>query len=127
MCAARRARSGVQDEIPGEPLCLSELLKSKFCKSMLFEEMLDMQATMFQPVGGMDRIPYAFARSLGEVIRYNSPVTEIRKTTNGVRVIYRKGESGPSDSIEASFCICTLPLTILKTIPSDFAPRVKSA
>jgi monoamine oxidase len=42
-------------------------------------------------------------------------------------VIYRKGESGPSDSIEASFCICTLPLTILKTIPSDFAPRVKSA
>ena len=119
--------AGDQVEIACTPLSFSDLLKSNFCRPMLFEEMLDMQATMFQPVGGMDRIPYAFARSLGEVIRYNSPVTEIRKTTNGVRVIYRKGESGPSDSIEASFCICTLPLTILKTIPSDFAPRVKSA
>jgi monoamine oxidase len=94
---------------------------------MLFEEMLDMQATMFQPVGGMDRIPYAFARSLGDVVRYNSPITEIRKTTNGVRVMYRKGESGPIDSMEASYCVCTLPLTILKTIPNDFGPRVKSA
>ena len=82
---------------------------------------------MFQPVGGMDRIPYAFAHSLGNVVRYNSPVTEIRKTPDGVRVSYRKGESGPIQSVEAPFCICAMPLTILKTIPNDFAPRVKSA
>jgi monoamine oxidase len=94
---------------------------------MLFEELLDMQATMFQPVGGMDRIPYAFARSLGHVVRYKSPVTEIRKTSNGVRVSFRNGESGPVKSIEAPYCICAMPLTILKTIPNDFAPRVKSA
>jgi monoamine oxidase len=94
---------------------------------MLFEEVLDMQATMFQPVGGMDRIPYAFARSLGEMVRYNSPISEIKKTSDGVRIMYRKGNSGPIESIEATYCICTLPLTILKTIPNDFAPRVKAA
>lgn len=94
---------------------------------MLFEEALDMQATMFQPVGGMDRIPYAFARSLGKIVRYNSPITEIRKTADGVRVTYRKGESGKIESVEAAYCICTLPLPILKTLPNDFAPRVKSA
>ena len=94
---------------------------------MLFEELRDMQATVFQPVGGMDRIPYAFADSLGKMIRYNSPIVEIRKTTNGVRVSYREGESGPVRSIEAPYCICALPLSILRTIPNDFAPRVKSA
>src|SRR5208337_2185895 len=57
----------------------------------------------------------------------NSPITEIRKTANGVRVLYRDGEFGPIRSIEAPFCICTLPLSILKTVPSDLALRVKSA
>jgi len=121
------AGAGDQEEIPFAPLSFSDLLKSNFCRPMLFDELLDMQATMFQPVGGMDRIPYAFARSLGKMVRYNSPITEIRKTTNGVRISYRNGESGPSESLEAAYCICTLPLTILKTIPNDFAPRVKSA
>jgi monoamine oxidase len=119
--------AGDQVEIAGAPLSFSELLKSQFCKSMLFEEVLDMQPTMFQPVGGMDRIAYAFAHSLGHVVRYNSPVTEIRKTTDGVRVSYRVGESGPISSAEARYCICTMPLSILKTTPNDFAPRVKAA
>ena len=116
-----------QIEIPLAPLAFSDLIRSKFCKPMLFEEALDMQATMFQPVGGMDRIAYAFANSLGNLIRYNSPAAEIRKTTNGVRVLYRDGESGPIASIEAPYCICTLPTTVLKNVPSDLAPRVKSA
>jgi monoamine oxidase len=128
------ARSGVQQsagagnqiDVPRAPLSFSDLLKSKFSHPMLFEEVLDMQPTMFQPVGGMDRIPYAFARSLDNVVRYNSPITEIRKTANGVRIMYRKGESAV-ESIEAAYCICTLPLTILRTIPNDFAPRVNSA
>jgi monoamine oxidase len=131
----QKAGAADQIEIPRAPLSLSELLKSKFCRPMLFEEALDMQATMFQPVGGMDRIPYAFARSLGDIVRYNSPITEIRKTPTGVRVMYREGDSKSNDksasgsikSIEAPYCICALPLTILRTIPNDLAPRVKSA
>jgi monoamine oxidase len=35
---------------------------------MLFEESFDFQATMFQPIGGMDRIPMAFARELGPAV-----------------------------------------------------------
>jgi monoamine oxidase len=119
--------AGEQIEIRRDPLSMSDLLKSKFCQPMLFEEVLDMQPTMFQPVGGMDRIPYAFAHSLGNIVRYNSPITEIRKTTDGVKVLYHDGESGPILSIEAPYCVCTLPLSILKTVPNDFAPRVKSA
>ena len=35
---------------------------------VMFEEDIDLQATMFQPVGGMDRIPAAFAKKLGPVV-----------------------------------------------------------
>ncbi len=116
-----------QIEIPCAPLPFSGLLRSRFCQPMMFEEMLDQQATMFQPVGGMDRIPYAFARELRQIIHYSSPVKEIRKTSDGVRVLYRHGESGPVRSIEAAYCICAMPLSVLNTVPNDFSPRVRSA
>jgi len=92
---------------------------------LMFEENLDMQATMFQPVGGMDRIPYAFAQRLGSVVKYGCPVQEIRKTALGVRIIYK--ERGVPQALEAEYCICALPLHIAKRIANDFSPRVRSA
>jgi monoamine oxidase len=118
--------AGDQKEIPREPLALSEILRSKFCRPMLFEEALDMQPTMFQPVGGMDRIAYAFAAKLGDIVRYNSPITEIRKTASGVRVSY-PDKGGKTISLEAPYCICTLPVPVLKNVPNDFSTRVKMA
>ncbi len=32
---------------------------------------------MFQPVGGMDRIGYGFAKVVGDAIIYDAPVMEI--------------------------------------------------
>ena len=49
---------------------------------------------MFQPVGGIDRIPMAFARKLGPVVRLGSEVTAIRRTGNGVRISYLDKRSG---------------------------------
>ena len=49
------------------------LLDSDFWSGMLFEEELDQQATMFQPVGGMDRIPYAFAQAMGTIVKTTIP------------------------------------------------------
>ena len=46
-----------------KPLPLDELLDENMWTGMLFEEGFDFQATMFQPVGGMDHIPMAFARA----------------------------------------------------------------
>ena len=99
------------------------LLDEDFWQGMLFEENFDMQATMFQPVGGMDRIPYAFARDLGNIVKYGAAVTEVRKTAKGVRVGYT--EKGRPMSVEADFCICALPLTVLKTTPNDFSAPYK--
>jgi monoamine oxidase len=107
------------------PLDMRALLDANFWSAMLFEEGLDYQATMFQPVGGMDRIPYAFARPLGRVVEYRSAVKQIRKTASGVRVIY--GQGGTERMIEADYCICALPISILKSIPNDFSPRIRQA
>ncbi|SNT32181.1 monoamine oxidase [Granulicella rosea] len=115
--------AGDQVGIPSTPIDMHTLLDENFWQGVLFEETFDMQATMFQPVGGMDRIPFAFAKSLGDIVQYNAPVTEIRKTSRGVRVGYTVG--GAAKTIEGDYCICALPLTMLRKIPNDFAAPYK--
>jgi monoamine oxidase len=106
-----------------QPIDMHTLLDANFWDGILFEEQFEMQATMFQPVGGMDRIPYAFAKALGGTVQYNSPVTEIRKTAKGVRIGYT--QAGRPKSIEADFCFCGLPLMLLKKTPNDFSAPYK--
>ena len=43
---------------------------------------------MFQPVGGMDMIGKAFAREVGDLIRYDAKVTRIQQDDDGVTVTY---------------------------------------
>jgi monoamine oxidase len=125
--AAKYSGAGPETEVLRTPLEMHSLLDANFWQGMMFEEMLDMQATMFQPVGGMDRIPYAFGKKLGNVVQYGSCVKEIRKTDRGVKVSYTDTKTGSAKMIEADYCICALPLSILKTIPNDFSPRIKQA
>ena len=124
---SKSAGAGPETEVLRPPLDMHSLLDANFWQGMMFEEMLDMQATMFQPVGGMDRIPYAFAKKLGDTVQYGSCVKEIRKTANGVKVSFTDTKSGTAKVVEADYCICALPISILKTIPNDFSPRIKQA
>ncbi len=120
---AKEAGAGENAGSLSQPVDMHTLLDENFWQGMLFEENFDMQATMFQPVGGMDRIPYAFAKSLGKTVQYGAAVTEIRKTAAGVRVGYT--EKGKAKSIEADYCICAVPLTVLKKTPNDFGAAYK--
>jgi len=116
--------AGKQVEVDELPLDMLTLLDANFWEAMLVEEEWFWQATMMQSVGGMDRIPYAFAKSLGNVVRYNSPVTEIRKTSNGVRISYT--EHGQAKQVSAAYCICALPFSMLKKIPNDLSEPFKT-
>jgi monoamine oxidase len=107
-----------------KPIDMHTLLDENFWGALLFEESFDMQPTMFQPVGGMDRIPYAFDRALAGSIEYSAVVTEIRKTGSGVRVSYRQQDE--DRTLEADYCLCSLPLAILKKIPNDFSDPVRA-
>ena len=122
---SRLPGAGDVTETDRPSLDLHSLLNSDLWNNTTLEESLDMQATMFQPVGGMDRIPYAFAKKLGKAIQYRSVVKEIRKSANGVKVVY--AQAGAEKSIAADYCICALPVNMLKSIQNDFSPQVKQA
>ncbi len=120
---ARQAGAGDEIGVLSQPIDMHTLLEENFWQGMLFSEQFDMQATMFQPVGGMDRIPFAFAKSLGDIVQYDAPVTEMRKSSQGVTITYQK--NGVPQQIAAEYCICALPLTLLKTIPNDLSAPYK--
>ena len=75
---------------------------------------------MFQPVGGMDMIGKAFAREVGDLIRYDAKVTRIRQDEDGVTVTYVDATAPATpQQAKADWCVCTIPLSILSQIPID--------
>ena len=102
------------------PRQIQELINDTIWQTRLdFSHSLNQQATMLQPVGGMDRIANAFKNQVAGDIQYESIVKEIRKIANGVRVVYEK--SSIMTSLEVDYCVCTIPAPVLKDIPNDFS------
>ncbi|ODT85728.1 FAD-dependent oxidoreductase [Phenylobacterium sp. SCN 70-31] len=112
---------------PRTPVPFSELLANEQLRSTLFEDMLYMQATMFQPVGGMDRIVAGFERGIRSPTIRNAEVTRIRQTATGAAVTWRDRRTGVESLAQAEFLIVTLPLNILAKIDTNFAAPVKAA
>jgi len=112
------------------PLTLDELApgtglegRGSIVLPYIFEHIWDMQATMLQPVGGMDRIAHALYEKVKPSVRLGTPVSAIRRDGNRVRI-----EHGPGARMtEADYCICTLPMPILARIPADFSAPKKAA
>jgi monoamine oxidase len=117
--------AGPVNSVLHKPLNFSELLAADMTTGEFYEEQIDWQATMFQPVGGMDRIAYGFAKSLGDMIHYECPVIEITTSGQSVTVAYTK--SSTPQTITADFCICTLPLPILAKTKNNFSPETQQA
>jgi monoamine oxidase len=108
--------------VPLQPLALKQILSGPAVGlPLVFEAIIDMQATMLQPVGGMDRIAAALFEQVKRGVRLGVPVTAIRREGAGVRI-----EHG-GEVTRADFCVCTLPAPILARIPSDFSPAKKAA
>lgn len=103
-----------------DALDLDVLLDERIWDRASFASVVDMQATMLQPVGGMDRISTRMAERLGDSIRLNAEVIELRRQGQGARIVWRDRLTGRTDTLTADFCICTIPLPVLKAIPNDF-------
>ena len=114
--------------VPLPPLTIKELLPRPAADSRgsiafpyYFEQIWDMQATMLQPVGGMDRIAEAVYDQVKPQVRLNAIINGIRRTGPRVRIEHSAGAN------EADFCVCTLPMPVLARIPSDFSSAKKAA
>jgi monoamine oxidase len=114
--------------VAGEPIDPSEILKSRLWRYLQNFSRHSFQSTMFQPVGGMDMIGKAFAREVGDVIRYDAKVTRIQQGDHGVTVTYTdlKAPATPQQA-SADWCVCTIPLSILNQIQIDAGHAMKAA
>jgi monoamine oxidase len=122
-------RPGAADQfvVPRKPMPLKELLANDQLGSTIFEDQFDMQATMFQPVGGMDQIAMGFRRAIKSPIVMGAEIVEISDGDAGVSVVYRDRATGAMKTIAADYSICTLPLNILAKVKTNFAPDVRKA
>ncbi len=109
-----------------QPYGLADLLASGLGSSFGFELEWDQAMPMFQPVGGMDRLPRALAAAVRGTIRYQAAVTRIRVSSEGVSVDYTDG-SGASQNTRAAYCVCTIPPSVLGGIEANFPSAVASA
>jgi monoamine oxidase len=120
---------------PGEiepPLPLPALLGSRFWDHRFYQpEDYEWQATLFQPVGGMDQVVKAFERRIGaERIIRGAAVVKVETADRGVQVTFvRGGKGGAQEMKKADYCISTIPLPLLaKVIDNDsFSPDFKGA
>src|SRR5580704_12559603 len=110
-----------------DPVPLGTLLDIDMWNAVLFEEGFDFQATMFQPVGGMDRLPRAFAKKLAGAVRLMSEVTAIKRRDSGVTIAYTDKRSGKRHALDAAYCVVTIPLKVLEPIESDFSSNCRAA
>ncbi len=109
------------------PVQLQELISDTFWQLRQdFAQGLDQQPTMLQPVGGMDRIAVAFESQVAAVIVYEAIVNEVRKIANGVRIVYQD-RFGTAFTLDADYCVCTIPATVLRNIANDFSSMHQSA
>ena len=117
--------AGRQVAIARKPLPLETCSHPFVGVAATFHENIDMQATMFQPKGGMDAIPRALERTLAPgVLHTGCEVTRIARTPAGVAVEYREG--GRPRRVEAAYAVITLPLCVLQSIPNDLSADRKS-
>ncbi len=115
--------AGLQVGTSEPPSPLSDVLASQLGFYFPFELEWDQAMLMFQPVGGMDRLPRALADAIRGRIRYGVEVRGIANTPDGVAITFSEGDAGRK--VVADYCVCTIPPMILAQIPNDFSTAVQ--
>lgn len=125
---------GMGPGVPSEPVPFSELLPfgSRAMQTaggyMAITAGFTQQETMLEPVGGMSRIyEQGFHPRLTERLDLRAEVIEIRQSEDEVRIVYNDREFDTVKEITADYCVCTIPLSILRQIPADFTQEMSEA
>lgn len=103
-----------------EPYAYGDVLNSRLWQFFESTPEFDMQHTMFQPVGGMDQIARGFEPHIKHMLRLNTEVEQIRQSDKGVTANWINTKTGERGSTTADYCICTIPLSVLHRIDTDF-------
>lgn len=111
-----------------EPMPFKTILQSGVWQRLADGDQYYHHNAIFQPVGGMDMIAAGFVRQVGNAIRFNTKVTEIKQDGKGVTVHYVDATNGGSPgTATADWCLCTLPLTVLGQLPINVSQPMAKA
>lgn len=115
---------------PGVPLgdvpTASEVFASGVGRHFSFEFGFHQAMLMFQPVGGMDRIPQTLTKAIGaRRVRTGAVVPKIVNKDNGVTVMFRQGDR--TETIKVDYCVCALPPNILARLSHNLGPGAQRA
>ncbi|CAN5886278.1 flavin monoamine oxidase family protein [soil metagenome] len=108
------------------PYPLTDVLHSNAWRTLTSVAGYEQQRTMFQPVGGMDQVAKGFERHVGPLIRYSTLVKKYRQNDKGVEVTV-SGPDGKVETLTADYCICTIPLSVLRQMDMGVSPKFKEA
>lgn len=111
---------------PSTPYAFTDLLHSGAWRTLRSVTSYEQQRTMFQPVGGMDQIAKGFETHVGKLIRYSTVVKTLRQTQKGVEVTYA-GPDGEVGKLRADYCLCTIPLSVLRQMDIQASKPFKAA
>ena len=129
--SARRGYKTPPGVNPGEysdAYKLSDILSSGLMEPDFYNVAIytaELQMSMFQAKGGMDKISEALGDRVKSMLEMSAEVTSIKNKEDGVTVSYNQG--GSEKSIDASYCICTIPLPVLSYIDHNFSGNTSRA
>jgi monoamine oxidase len=119
---------------PLSPLALDEILRSNVWNDYIFRDAeYYWQASLLEPVGGMDNFVKAFARqplrrqggTIEHLIRYGARVTAIEIASDKATVVYQEGAA--ARTVAADYCVSTIPVPIFKELKTNLPPAYMQA
>jgi monoamine oxidase len=119
---------------PLTPLALEEILRSNLWDDWLLRDADHFwQTSLLEPVGGMDQFVKGFLRQplarrgagLDGLIQYGAKATAIELRSDKVEVRYEEG--GAERTLEADFCISTIPMPIFRRMRTNLPGVFMSA
>ena len=120
--------------MPLNPVALDEILQSQLWNDFIFRDSEIMwQASLMEPVGGMDNFVKAFARqsltrqtgNIGGLVRFAARVTAIEVGNDKVTVAYE--DAGTPRALEADYCISTIPMPVFKNLKTNLPAAYMNA
>ncbi|MGW1886705.1 flavin monoamine oxidase family protein [Streptomyces sp. NPDC001970] len=106
---------------------LSDVIASGVGQRFSFEFGYDQAMLMFQPVGGMDAIPYALAKAIGrDRITYGANVLEVNDLQDGAEVVHQDAQ-GRTRTRRADFVVAAIPPMVMARVKHNLGADITAA
>ncbi|MDT8429258.1 MAG: FAD-dependent oxidoreductase [Pseudomonadales bacterium] len=101
-----------------EMIDFRDLMQANILRGVMSDNEGETGPILMTPVGGMDKIPYAFTRELGSLVKFKAPVRSVTMKDNGVDVVFE--QDGQEQLIEADYCFNCIPTHLMSGIKNNF-------